>query len=60
MTFIVSPDERERLNVLCELIAKETDQYKFLRLLEQLNDLLHRSKKRQQLERKNSIDLNLA
>jgi len=44
MTFIPTSEERERLNTLCEQIAKEKDQFKFLKLLQELNDLLDRNK----------------
>jgi hypothetical protein len=36
----VTPDERERMHILCERIAKEQDQKKFSELVSQLNDLL--------------------
>ena len=36
----MTPDERERMHILCERIAKEQDQKKFSELVSQLNDLL--------------------
>jgi hypothetical protein len=36
----VTPDERERMHILCERIAKEQDHAKFTELVSQLNDLL--------------------
>jgi hypothetical protein len=44
----VTPDERERMHILCERIATEQDQEKFSALVSQLNDLLE--KKGQRLE----------
>jgi hypothetical protein len=36
----MTPEERERMHILCERIAKEQDQEKFSELVSQLNDLL--------------------
>lgn len=36
----MTPDERERMRILCEQIAKEQDRTKFLDLVSELNDLL--------------------
>jgi len=36
----MTPDERERMHVLCERIAKEQDHDKFVKLVQELNDLL--------------------
>lgn len=36
----MTTDERERMNALCERIAKEQDPKKFTELVEALNDLL--------------------
>jgi len=36
----MTPDERERMHILCERIAKEQDHKKFIRLVQELNDLL--------------------
>jgi hypothetical protein len=36
----VTPDERERMAILCERIAKEQDRKKFAEFVQQLNDLL--------------------
>lgn len=36
----MTPDERERMQILCERIAKEQDHKKFSELVSQLNDLL--------------------
>jgi hypothetical protein len=45
----LTPDERERMNALCERIAIEKDQQKFVQLIRELNDLLER--KQHRLER---------
>ena len=42
----MTPDERERMNLLCELIAKEQDHDKFVKLVQELNDLLDRKETR--------------
>jgi hypothetical protein len=39
----MTPEEKTRMDVLCAQIATEKDQSKFLKLVEQLNDLLERS-----------------
>jgi hypothetical protein len=36
----MTPDERERMHILCERIAKEQDHEKFVKLVQELNDLL--------------------
>jgi len=36
----MTPDERERMNLLCERIAKEQNHEKFVELVQELNDLL--------------------
>ena len=36
----MTPDERERMHILCEWIAKEQDHDKFVKLVQELNDLL--------------------
>lgn len=36
----MTPDERERMQVLCEQIATEEDPEKFTKLVQELNDLL--------------------
>jgi hypothetical protein len=36
----MTPDERERMTVLCRRIAEENDHQKFLELVEALNNLL--------------------
>ena len=43
-------DERERMYQLCALIEKEKDHYRFLKLIEELNELLERQER--QLEEK--------
>jgi hypothetical protein len=45
----MTPDERERMHILCERIAKEQDFSKFVKLVQELNDLL--DLKRRRLER---------
>ncbi len=42
----MTPDERERMNLLCELIAKEQDHDEFVKLVQELNDLLDRKENR--------------
>ncbi len=42
----MTPDERERMAILCERIAKEQDQHKFTKLVQELNDLLEAKKHR--------------
>jgi len=37
---MMTPDERERMTVLCRRIAEENDHQKFLELVEALNNLL--------------------
>jgi hypothetical protein len=44
----MTPDERDRMHALCERIAKEQDHDKFVKLVQELNDLLDH--KEQQLE----------
>ena len=36
----MTPDERERLKMLCERIAEEQHQNAFMKLVQQLNELL--------------------
>jgi hypothetical protein len=40
------PDERERMYQLCALIEKEKDHHRFLKLIEELNELLQRQEQR--------------
>ena len=40
------PDERERMSRLCEQIAKEQDHDKFVKLVQELNDLLDHKEQR--------------
>ncbi len=42
----MTPEERERMNLLCELIAKEQDHQKFVKLVQELNDLLDHKESR--------------
>ncbi len=42
----MTPDERERMAILCERIAKEQDRAKFMELVEQLNALLEAKDRR--------------
>ena len=42
----MTPDERDRMNVLCEQIAKEQDHEKFAKLVQELNDLLDQKEQR--------------
>lgn len=48
----VTPDERERMHILCERIAKEQDGEKFSELVSQMNQLFE--KKTQRLEARSS------
>jgi len=47
----MTPEEREQMNRLCEQIAKEKDHQKFVKLVQELNDLLDH--KEQRLEESN-------
>jgi hypothetical protein len=49
------PDQQEQINILCARIATEQDQDKFVRLVQELNDLLDRKNDRKSLDCK---DLN--
>jgi hypothetical protein len=42
----MTPDERERMNLLCDQIAKEIDHNKFVKLVQELNDLLDNKEQR--------------
>jgi hypothetical protein len=42
----MTPDERERMAILCERIAKEQGRNKFIELVEQLNALLEAKDRR--------------
>jgi len=42
----MTPDERERMHILCEHIAKEQDHTKFAKLVQELNDLLDNQEQR--------------
>jgi hypothetical protein len=42
----MKPDERERMYQLCAMIEKEQDHGKFLRLIQELNELLERKEQR--------------
>lgn len=42
----MTPDERERMAILCERIAKEQDRDKFTALVRELNDLLEAKNRR--------------
>jgi hypothetical protein len=50
----MAPDEQEQINILCERIATEQNQEKFIKLVQQLNDLLDgKNLDRKNLDRKN-------
>jgi hypothetical protein len=55
----MSTDEQERIHILCERIATEQDQEKFVKLVQELNDLLEgkgparETPDRKNLDRKN-------
>jgi len=42
----MTPDERERMAILCERIAKEQNLQKFKQLVQELNELLSRKEQR--------------
>jgi hypothetical protein len=42
----MTPDERERMHILCQRIAGEQDHGNFLRFVRQLNELLERKNQR--------------
>lgn len=42
----MTPEERERMHLLCERIAKEQDHEKFVKLVQDLNDLLENKERR--------------
>lgn len=42
----MTPDERERMHILCERIAKEQDHETFVKLVQELNDLLDHKEQR--------------
>jgi hypothetical protein len=42
----MTPDDRERMYQLCSQIEKEQDHHRFLRLIEELNNLLERQEQR--------------
>jgi hypothetical protein len=42
----MTPDERERMAILCERIAKEQDLQKFTEFVRELNDLLEAKERR--------------
>lgn len=42
----MTPEERERMNALCNQIATEKDHDKFMKLVLELNDLLDRKERR--------------
>jgi hypothetical protein len=48
----MTPDERERMAILCERIATEKDQDKYTALVKQLDDLLGDKKRRLKSENK--------
>jgi hypothetical protein len=48
----MTPAERERMLMLCEQIAKEHDHEKFLKLVQELNELLDGQPERLGLSRK--------
>jgi hypothetical protein len=48
----MTPDERERMAILCERIAKEQNPQKFTQFVEQLNALLKAKGRRLEVWRK--------
>jgi hypothetical protein len=49
----MTPDERERMHILCERIAKEQDHERFVKLVQELNDLLEHKEQRMENSSKN-------
>ena len=50
----MTPDERERMHILCERVAKEQDSDKFVKLVQELNDLLEHKEQRLKDSSKNA------
>jgi hypothetical protein len=50
----MTPDERERMHILCERIAKEQDHERFVKLVQELNDLLEHKEQRIENSSKNA------
>jgi hypothetical protein len=48
----MTPDERERMAILCERIATEEDHDKYTALVKQLDDLLGDKERRLEAEKK--------
>lgn len=42
----MTPDEREKMHILCQRIAVEKDHQKFTQLVDQLNELLEQKEAR--------------
>jgi altronate dehydratase len=42
----MTPEERERMHALCERIAKEQNHEKFVKLVQELNDMLEHKEQR--------------
>jgi hypothetical protein len=42
----MTPDEREKMHILCQRIAVEKDRQKFTELVDQLNELLEQKEAR--------------
>ena len=50
----MTPDEREHMHILCERIAKEQDHERFVKLVQELNDLLEHKEQRIENSSKNA------
>jgi hypothetical protein len=50
----MTPDEREHMHILCERIAKEQDHERFVKLVQELNDLLEHKEQRMENSSKNA------
>ena len=50
----MTPDERERMHILCERIAKEQNHEKFVKLVQELNNLLENKEHRLEGQAKKS------
>ena len=44
----MTPEERERMHALCERIAKEQNHEKFVKLVQELNDMLEHKEQRRE------------
>jgi hypothetical protein len=52
----MTPDDQEQIDILCAQIATEQDQEKFVKLVQQLNDLLDRENADRTNPDRNNLD----